>query len=169
MRFCFSLEIEKTGNKYHFRWRPMYRILLSLLRKEYPSLWRNITNGLLISLIVGYFSHFHPLLTPAAAFVGAALKSLRYWRYWWRPALLLAVVIVGISGLQGFHILSLPLAALCGASLPYGEWFRRLWRFHRHTRKFKKIQGEDVVVRWSPDLPTTVDVEKFLQSCGMAI
>ncbi len=146
----------------------MYRVLLSW-RQEWPKLWRKIVYGLLAGFVVGLFSYFHPLLTPAAAFAGAALPSLQWWRYWWQPARLCALLILLISAVSGFHIAYIPLAATCGAALPYAEWWRILQRFRRHIRRFKKSTGKQVVIRWSPELAGKVDIEELVQLCDASI
>jgi Tetratricopeptide repeat len=146
----------------------MYRVLLSW-RQEWSSLWRKIAHGLLAGLVVGLFSGLHPLLTPLGAFGGAALTSMQYLHYWWRPAWILALAVVLVSWISGFHLLYVPLAAVLGAALPYGEWWRILWRFRRHTSKFKKSPGKHVVIFSSSELAGVVDIEKLLQSCEAAV
>jgi tetratricopeptide (TPR) repeat protein len=125
--------------------------------------------GLLAGFVVGWFSHFHPLATPAAAFVGPALASLQWWRYWWQPAWVGALVILFVSGARGFHIAYLPLAAICGAALPYAEWWNTLQRFRQHTWKFNKSVGNQLIIRWSPELAGQVDLEDLIRSCDAAI
>ncbi len=146
----------------------MYRILLSW-RQEWRSFWRKIVHGLLAGLVIGVLGNWHPFITPLVAFGGAAATSLIYWRYWWRPAWVLAMVVVLLSGMSRFYLWYVPFEAICGALLPYGEWWRILWRFRRHTSKFEKRTGKLVIIRWPKELTSIVNVEELLLSSEAAV